>query len=66
MVNANGNVCDGARRLKVLIVGGGICGLTCGAALREFADVTVSAMPFGRIDGDSILMTGRFWRALPH
>ncbi|GFZ47210.1 hypothetical protein JCM24511_04953 [Saitozyma sp. JCM 24511] len=28
-------------RLRVLIVGGGICGLTCGAALREYADVTI-------------------------
>lgn len=29
-------------KLKVIVVGAGICGLACGAALREFADVTVS------------------------
>jgi cation diffusion facilitator CzcD-associated flavoprotein CzcO len=29
-------------KLKVIVVGAGICGLACGAALREHADVTVS------------------------
>lgn len=28
-------------KLKIIIVGAGICGLACGAALREHADVTV-------------------------
>ena len=31
--------------LKIIIVGAGICGLACGAALREHADVTVRPSP---------------------
>lgn len=33
-------------KLKIIIVGAGICGLACGAALREHADVTVRPSPF--------------------
>jgi hypothetical protein len=33
------------QRLRVTIVGAGLCGLATGAAMREYADVTVSRQP---------------------
>jgi NADH dehydrogenase FAD-containing subunit len=33
------------QRLRVTIVGAGLCGLATGAAMREYADVTVSQQP---------------------
>jgi hypothetical protein len=39
-------VATSPEKLKIIVVGAGICGLACGAALREHADVTVSS---GRI-----------------
>nr|XP_031860285.1 uncharacterized protein CI109_004169 [Kwoniella shandongensis]KAA5527357.1 hypothetical protein CI109_004169 [Kwoniella shandongensis] len=41
MVNTSEFVNGDKRKLRVVIVGAGICGLACGASLREYADVTI-------------------------
>lgn len=35
---------DEQKKLKVIVVGAGICGLACGVAMRSYADVTVSPL----------------------
>jgi predicted NAD/FAD-binding protein len=45
------------QRLRVTIVGAGLCGLATGAAMREYADVTVSRQQPGSLRLCSIINT---------